>query len=329
VSARRFRPCHPAAWLAVACALGALSANVPAQSWPAKSVRLVAPYAAGGPTDGMARLIGAEMARSLGQAVVVENRPGAAGAVGADVVAKAAPDGYTVCFCTTGPTVLMPIMEPKLPYNAARDLAPVGQVHRLELSILVGPKIAAKNIAELIAFARANPGKLTYASPGSGSPNHLAGELLKTMAGLDIVHVPYKGEQPAMTDLIGGQVDMMVGSIFIGEPQVRAGKLRMLAVTGPARAPRYPEVPTVAETLPGFEASSHVGLHVPAGTPREAIDKLQAAMAAAVSQPVVRERMLGEGITPLGTGADAYGEYLRRETAKWTRLIRDTGIRLE
>jgi tripartite-type tricarboxylate transporter receptor subunit TctC len=223
----------------------------------------------------------------------------------------------------------MPIMEPKLPYNAARDLAPVGQVHRLELSILVGPKIAAKNIAELIAFARANPGKLTYASPGSGSPNHLAGELLKTMAGLDIVHVPYKGEQPAMTDLIGGQVDMMVGSIFIGEPQVRAGKLRMLAVTGPARAPRYPEVPTVAETLPGFEASSHVGLHVPAGTPREAIDKLQAAMAAAVSQPVVRERMLGEGITPLGTGADAYGEYLRRETAKWTRLIRDTGIRLE
>jgi tripartite-type tricarboxylate transporter receptor subunit TctC len=290
---------------------------------------MVAPYAAGGPTDSMARLLGTEMAKALGQPVVVENRPGAAGAVGADVVAKAAPDGYTVCFCTTGPTVLMPIMEPRLPYNAARDLAPVGQVHRLELSILVGPKVPAKNITELITFARANPGKLTFASPGSGSPNHLGGELLKSLAGLDIVHVPYKGEQPAMVDVIGGQVDMMMGSIFIGEPQVRAGKLRMLAVMGPARAPRYPDVPTVAETIPAFEASSHVGLHVPAGTPREAIEKLYGAMAAAVAQANVRERMLSEGITPLGTRPEVYAEYLRRETDKWSKLIQQTGIRLE
>lgn len=321
---------HRRPWLALLLALIAITPDpLHAQAYPNKPVRLVAPYAAGGPTDSMARLIGTEMAKTLGQPVVVENRPGAAGAVGADAVAKAAPDGYTVCFCTTGPTILMPIMEPKLPYNAARDLAPVGQVHRLELSFLVGPKLAAKNITELIAIARANPGKITYASPGSGSPNHLAGELLVSMAGINLVHVPYKGEQPAMTDLIGGQVDMMVGSIFIGEPQVKAGKLRMIALTGPARAPRFAEIPTVAESLPGFNATSHVGLHVPTGTPKDAIEKLYTAMAAAVSQPQVRERMIAEGITPLGTRPEVYGEYLRRETEKWTKLIQQNGIKLD
>lgn len=322
----RFRPFLLAS---LAAALAGTTAAALAQSWPARPVRLVAPYAAGGPTDAMARLLGAEMARSLGQTVVVENRPGAAGAVGADVVAKSPPDGYTVCFCTTGPTVLMPIMEPKLPYNATRDLAAVGQVHRLELSILVGPKIVAKNVAELVAFARANAGRLTFASPGSGSPNHLAGELLKSVSGIHIVHVPYKGEQPAMVDLIGGQVDMMMGSVFIGEPQVKAGRLRMIAVTGPARAPRHPDIPTVAETYPGFEASSHVGLHVPTGSPKEAIEKLYVAMVAAVAQPAIREKMLSEGITPLGTRPEVYAEYLRREIDKWTRLIQQTGIKLE
>lgn len=300
-----------------------------AQTWPSRPVKLVAPYAAGGPTDAMARLMAIEMAKSLGQPVLVENRPGAAGAVGADVVAKSPPDGYTVCFCTTGPTILMPLLEPKLPYNAARDLIPVGQSHRVELSILLGPRLKANTIAELIALARANPGKITFGSPGSGSPNHMAGELLKTMAGIDIIHVPYKGEQPAMVDLIGGQVDMMVGSVFIGEPQVKAGKVRMIAVTGPARALRYPEVPIVADTLPGYEATSHVGLHVSAGTPREAIDKLNTAMTYAIAQPHVREKMISEGITPLGTKADAYADYLRREIDKWTQVIKRNGIKLD
>ncbi len=299
-----------------------------AQAYPSRPVKLIAPYAAGGPTDAMARLLAVEMAKSLGQPVVVENRPGASGAIGADVVAKSPPDGYTVCFCTTGPTVLMPLLEPKLPY-ALRDLAPVGLVHRVELSILLGPKQAAKNIAELIAYAKANPGKVSFASPGAGSPNHMAGELLKTMGGVDIMHIPYKGEQPAMIDLIGGQADMMVGSIFIGEPQVKAGKLRMIAVTGPTRAPRYPEVPTVADTISGYEATSHVGLHVPAGTPADIIEKLNVAMKAAVAQPNVTEKMLSDGITPLATGVQEYEAYLQREIEKWKRVIKQNGIKLD
>ncbi|MFT4101533.1 MAG: tripartite tricarboxylate transporter substrate binding protein [Burkholderiaceae bacterium] len=328
----RRRPRRWAAWagaslVALATWAGA-SGPAGAQTYPSHPVRLIAPYAAGGPTDAMARLLAGEMAKTLGQPVVVENRPGASGAIGADVVAKSAPDGYTVCFCTTGPTVLMPLLEPKLPYSP-RDLAPVGLVHRVELSILLGPKLPVTNIAELVAYAKANPGKVSFSSPGAGSPNHMAGELLKTMGGIDMVHIPYKGEQPAMVDLIGGQADMMVGSVFIGEPQVKAGKVRMIAVTGPARAPRYPEIPTVADTISGYEATSHVGLHVPAGTPADIIDKLNAAMKAAVAQPNVTEKMLADGITPLATGVQEYEAYLQRETEKWKRVIKQNGIRLD
>ncbi len=300
-----------------------------AQSYPSRPVKLIVPYAAGGPTDVMARLISIEMTATLGQPVMVENRPGAAGAIGAEVVAKSSPDGYTVCFCPTGPSILMPLLEPKLPYNPERDLLPVGQVNRVDLSILLGPRLKVGTLAELIALARANPGKLTFASPGSGSPNHMAGELLKSMAGIDMVHVPYKGEHPAMIDLIGGQVDMLIASIFTGEPQVKAGKVRMIAVTGPTRAERFPDVPTMAESFPGCEATSHVGLHVSGGTPNEIIEKLNASMAAALAQPRLRERMLAEGITPLGTRPEAYAEYLSRERSKWSSLIKEKGIKLE
>lgn len=312
-------------------ALAFASTHAVAQSWPVRPVRLIAPYAAGGPTDVMARLLAGEMSKTLGQPVVVENRPGAAGALGADVVAKSAPDGYAVCFCTTGPTVLMPLLEPKIPYNAARDLPPVAFSHRTELSILLGPRVPAsvKTLADLIAAARAHPGKLTFSSPGAGSPNHMAGELLNTMAKIDLLHVPYKGEAPAMVDLLGGQVDVLVASVLTGEPQVKAGKVRMIAVTGPARVERFPDVPTVAETLPGYEATSHVGLHVPAGTPRDAIDRLGAALLQAISQPAVREKMISEGITPAGMKTDAYAEYLRRETDKWQQVIREQKIRLD
>jgi tripartite-type tricarboxylate transporter receptor subunit TctC len=312
-------------------AFSAVSVDALAQAWPSRPVKLIAPYAAGGPTDVMARLFAVEMSKTLGQSVVVENRPGAAGALGADVVAKSAPDGYTVCFCTTGPTVLMPLLEPKLPYNAARDLPPVAYSHRTELSVLLGPRVPAtvKTLADLIALARANPGKISFASPGSGSPNHMAGELLSTMAKIDLLHVPYKGEAPAMVDLLGGQVDVLMASVLTGEPQVKAGKVRMIAVTGPARVERYPDVPTVGETLPGYEATSHVGLHVPAGTPREAIDKLGAALFAAIAQPAVREKMISEGITPAPMKADAYAAYLRRESDKWQQVIRQQKIRLD
>lgn len=312
-------------------ALAAVSIDVHAQPYPSRPIKLIAPYAAGGPTDVMARLFAVEMTKSLGQSVVVENRPGASGALGADVVAKSAPDGYTVCFCTTGPTILMPLLESKLPYSPARDLPPVAYSHRTELSVLLGPRVPAnvKTLADLLALARANPGRITFASPGAGSPNHMAGELLNTMAKVEMLHVPYKGEAPAMVDLLGGQVDVLMASVLTGEPQVKAGKVRMIAVTGPARVERYPDVPTVAESIPGYEATSHVGLHVPAGTPREAVDKLGAALFAAVAQPAVREKMISEGITPAPMKADPYAAYLRRETDKWQQVIRQQKIRLD
>jgi len=299
-----------------------------AQAYPSRPVKMIVPFAAGGPTDIYARLMSSEMTAILGQSVIVENRPGAGGAIGAEVVAKSAPDGYTVCFCPTGATVLMPLLEPKLPYNAARDLPPVGEAYRLELAIILGPRVAAGTLAELIALAKANPGKINFATAGAGSTSHLAGELLKSMAGIDMVHVPYKGEHPAMVDLIGGQVDMMIASVFIGEPQVKAGKARMIAITGPTRAERFPDMPTIAETIPGFEATSYFGLHVSAGTPKDIIDKLSAAMATAVAQSRLRERMLAEGITPLGTRPEAYAEHLRLEREKWSALIKQKGISL-
>ena len=300
-----------------------------AQAYPSRPVKLIAPYAAGGPTDAMARLLAVEMAKSLGQPVVVENRPGASGAIGADVVAKSPPDGYTVCFCTTGPTVLMPLLEPKLPY-ALRDLAPVGLVHRVELSILLGPKQAAKNIAELIAYAKANPGKLTYSSSGIGGGTHLAGELFASMTGTKLLHVPYKGSAPAMADLLGGQVNLMFSDAPTATEHIKAGKIRALGISTKARSALMPDLPTIAEAgVPGYESNSWTALVAPAGTPAQVVARVNADMVKVLNDPATRDRLLKVGAEPMPGTPEDLGRFLRAEIAKWSKIIREADIKPE
>ncbi|MBC7378891.1 MAG: tripartite tricarboxylate transporter substrate binding protein [Burkholderiaceae bacterium] len=307
-------------------------APVPAavQNYPERPIKLVSPFPPGGPTDVMARLIGGQMARALGQPVIIENRAGAAGAIGADFVAKAAPDGYTLCYCTTGPLVTLPLLDSKLPYQPARDLLPVSQVNRLELVLVARPGLEAQNIPELVALAKARPGRITYAIPGMGGPNHLAVELLKTLASIDLLPVPFKGDQAALTDLMGGHVDLFLGSVQSAAPLVAGGKVKAIAVTGAQRSTMLPGVPTVAESgYPTYEASTFAGIHVPAGTPPAIVAKLQKAAIAAAQDATVRERMLTEGMVSVGNTAPEYTQYILGETAKWEKAMQRAGVKRE
>lgn len=299
------------------------------QVYPNKAVKLVAPFPPGGPTDVMARVVGAEIAKALGQSIFVENRPGAAGAIGADYVAKSAPDGYTICFCTTGPLVTLPLLDPKLPFVPATDLVPVSQVNRLELVLAARNSLEASTIQQVVAAAKANPGRLTYATPGTGSPNHLAMELLKMMAGIDIVPVPFKGDQPALNDLLGGHVDLFIGAVLSAAPLIKSGKIKAVAVTGAQRSRLLTDTPTIAESgFPSYEASTFAGIHAPRDTPKSIIDRLHAAVAAAVAVPAIQERMASEGMVAVSSRPEAYAEYLRGESEKWARVMKQSGIKL-
>ncbi|MBC7380364.1 MAG: tripartite tricarboxylate transporter substrate binding protein [Burkholderiaceae bacterium] len=300
------------------------------QNYPDRPIKLVSPFPPGGPTDVMARLIGGQMARALGQPVIIENRAGAAGAIGADYVAKSAPDGYTVCYCTTGPLVTLPLMDSRLPYQPARDLLPVSQVNRLELVLIARNGLEAQNIPELVTLAKARPGRITYAIPGMGGPNHLAVELLKTMASIDLLPVPFKGDQAALTDLMGGHVDLFLGSVQSAAPLVAAGRLKAIAVTGAQRSPMLPGVPTIAESgYPAYEASTFAGIHVPPGTPPAIVAKLQKAAIAAAQDATVRERMLTEGMVAVGNTAPEYTQYIAGETTKWEKTMQRAGVKRE
>jgi tripartite-type tricarboxylate transporter receptor subunit TctC len=249
----RSRPMRALAYrLSTALVLGfgtVIAAPAAAQAYPSKAVRLVVPFAAGGVTDVMARLIGGEMARHLGQPVTVDNRAGAGGAIAAEHVAKSPADGYTLCFCTTGPMALIPILDARLPYDPLRDLAPVSHLHNVDNVIIARPTLPANTVAELVALARSNPDKLTYGTPGIGGPQHLSGELLNTMAGIRLVHVPFKGEAPSITDLMGGQIDLVFASVLAAVPHIKSGKVKAVAVPHRTRAELLPDVPTVAEGL--------------------------------------------------------------------------------
>ena len=316
--------------MAIAAATIALCpATIFAQGFPSKPVKLVAPFPPGGPTDVMARVVGAEMAKPLAQAVIIENRPGAAGAIGADFVAKAAPDGYTICFCTTGPLVTLPLLDPNLPFKPNRDLIPVSQVNRLELVLAARNNLEAGTLQQIVGNARSQPGKMTYATPGTGSPNHLAMELFKMMAGVNIVPVPFKGDQPALNDLLGGHVDLFIGAVLSAAPLIKSGKIKAIAVTGANRSRMLPEVPTISEAgFPGYEASTFAGIHAPAGTPRPIIDRLNSAVATAVAQSSVQERMANEGMVAVSSQPDAYAAYILGETEKWARVMKQSGIKL-
>lgn len=270
--------------------------------YPNKPIRFVVPAATGGPTEITARLIGQKMQETLGQPVIIDARPGAGGNLGADLVAKAAPDGYTILMATIGTHAVNQTLYKKLPFDPTRDFAPVSQVVQYPLILVVNPKLPVNNVRELIAYAKKNPGKLNRASGGSGTSMHLSGELFRAQAGIDMPHIPYKGSAPALTDLIGGQVDLMFDSMITALPQVQSGKLRALAVTGGKRSPAVPEIPTVAESgLPGYSAVGWIGVIAPAGTPQPVIAKLNDAIVKALNNPEVRATLIAQAAESVGS----------------------------
>jgi tripartite-type tricarboxylate transporter receptor subunit TctC len=314
---------HTACLLALALTAGAACA----QSFPTKPIRILIGFPPGGGIDIVARMLAPRLSESLGQPVVVDNRAGANGIIATETVAKAAPDGYNIFFGTTGNLSVNPALYPKLPFNIERDFAPLTQVSSVAFLLYVNPSVPAKTLADLIAHAKANPGKVHFYSSGNGGLPHLAGELLKSVAAISIVHVPYKGSAPGMSDLIGGHVQLGFDAVAIGLPQVKAGKLRAIAATTPKRLPVLPDVPTASETLPGFEVVNWYGMVVPAGTPGAVIARLHAEIVKAMSIPDVRERLLAQATDPVGSTPKEFGAFRKAEEAKWARVIKAASIR--
>ncbi|MGQ0544270.1 MAG: Bug family tripartite tricarboxylate transporter substrate binding protein [Betaproteobacteria bacterium] len=315
----------------VAAMLIALAPSLAAaQAYPAKAVHIINPFTAGGPVDLLARAVGQKLHETWGQPVVVETRAGAAGNIGIEYVARQPADGYTLLVMPTGNAVVNPHIYPKLPYDPLKDFAPVTLLATVENVLVVHPSVKAGSVQELIALARANPGKLSFPSPGVGSQAHVAGEMLQSMANVKMLHVPYKGMAPAMNDLLGGQVSFMFLSISSALKQVEAGKLRALGVASLQRSSAAPNLPTVAEQgLPGFEAVSWYALMAPTGTPKEVVDKIAADSARALKAPDVRDRLVGLGANPVGNTPAELGQMLKKEHAFWGDFIRKAGIKAE
>ena len=307
---------------AVTFAGGWAAQSAPAQGYPTKPVRLIVGFPPGGATDLVARLLAPKFAELLKQQVIVDNRAGANGTIGADVAAKAAPDGHTLHIATLGALVISPAIT-SVHYDPIKDFSPIGQAVSLQNIFIVHPSLPVRTLKDLIALAKAKPGALNYASSGLGSPGHLAGELFNNMAKVNIVHVPYKGGGPAITDLIAGHVEIFVAVISTAVPQVNAGKARALAVTGAKRTLALPDVPTVAEAgLKGYEASNWYGLVAPAGTPKTIIDLLNKDLVAILNKPDVRDTLLKSGIETAPGSPEQFRAYINSETSKWTRVIK-------
>ena len=315
---------------AIACiaALGFASIHAQPANYPTKPIRLIVPFPPGGATDILARAVAQRWTEALGQSVVVENRPGAGGNIGSDLVAKASPDGYTLLMGTVGTHAINASLYPSMPYDHVKDFAPVILVAGVPNVMEVNPGVPAKTVQEFIAYAKANPGKINFASSGNGTSIHLSGELFKVMTGVQMTHVPYKGSAPALTDLIGGQVQVMFDNLPPSLPHIKAGKLRALAVTSAARTPALPDVPTVAESgVPGFEASSWFGVLAPAGTPRPIIDRLNAEVAKWLATPEAKERMVSLGANAMGGSPEDFAAHIRAETAKWAKVVKESGAK--
>jgi tripartite-type tricarboxylate transporter receptor subunit TctC len=311
-----------------AVALSAMSRLARAQIYPARPVRIIVPFAAAGAFDIMARLIGQWLSERLGQQFVVENRPGAGGNIGTEVVVRAPADGYTLLMVGT-PGAINATLYDKLNFNFIRDIAPVAGVIRGPYVMVVNPSVPAKTVPEFVAYAKANPGKISMGSPGVGTSPHVAGELFKMMAGVDMVHVPYRGAGPALVDLIAGQVQVTFASMPSSVGYIRTGKLRALAVTTATRSEVLPDVPTVGEFVPGYEASGWYGIGAPKGTPVEIIDMLNKEINAALGDPKMKARLADLGGTPLlGSPAD-FGKLIADETEKWGKVVKFTGIKAD
>jgi tripartite-type tricarboxylate transporter receptor subunit TctC len=318
------------AMILAAWAVQASRSSALAQQYPTGPIRLVVTFAAGGSSDVLARSVAKAMSEGLGQTIVVENRAGAGGNIGATAVARADADGYTALFGTNGTLAIGPALYKNLQYDPVHDLAPVGMLHQLPNVLIVHPTVPATSLRELIEYARSNPGKLTFASAGVGSASHLAGELLKAAANIDILHVPYKGGGAAMPDLLAGRVSMMIETIPNALPAVRSGMLRALGVTTPARSSAAPELPTLAEAgLPGFEVSSWTGLFVPAGTPRAIIERLNAETIRIARDPAYLEQIKIMGTEVTSSTPEALGEFMVKDIANWTVAVQRSGARVE
>jgi len=314
-------------FLALLCALPLLAA---ADAYPSKPIRFVVPYPAGGPLDTIARLLGQKVSESVKQPVVVDNKPGAGGNIGADAVAKSPADGYTILMGAVATHAINPTLYASIPYDPVRDFIPVTQVASTPNVLVVNPSVPAASVREFIAYAKANPGKLNFGSGSTGSAGHLAGELFKTQAGVEMTHVPYKGAAPAMNDLVGGQIQLMFDNLASSLGQVKAGRVRALAVTTARRTSLAPDLPTIAESgLPGFDINTWFGIFVPANTSREVVERLHAEFTRALALPDVKERMLALGAEPVGSRPDEFAAYIRAEGEKYARLIKASGAKAD
>jgi tripartite-type tricarboxylate transporter receptor subunit TctC len=313
--------------LLLAAAFAAFAAH--SQDWPQRTVRIIVPFPAGGSADLMPRIVAEKLSEKWGQAVIVENRPGAAGNIGAAAVYQAEPDGYTLLSAPPPPLVINRLLYPKLGYDSTR-FVPMTVIGAIPNVLLVHPKVAASTVQEFIEHVKNNPGKLNYASQGNGTTSHLTAELFKTMAGgLAIAHVPYKGTAPALADLLAGHVEMMCDNLGVSLPHVRAGKLKALAVASAKRVPALPGVPALAETLPGFEAVAWFGIVGPPGTPAAIADKVAAGVADALKQPEVQKRLAELTAEPMGLTPAQTAAYMKQETERWSAVIRAAGVKLE
>jgi tripartite-type tricarboxylate transporter receptor subunit TctC len=316
--------------LVIAACTTALTAVVAgaADTYPVKPIRLIVPFPPGGPADALARMVGDRLSASLGQSVIVDNRPGAAGNIGMELAAKAAPDGYTLVLAPAGNLTVNPSLYRNVPYDVARDFAPVTVIAAVPNILVVNPAVPAQDLADLIRYAKANPGRLNYSSPGSGSGAHLAGELLKSAAGIDVVHVPYNGIAPAVTAVIAGDVQLMFAGAPSALPQVNGGKLRALAVASPKRIVAAPALPTLDESgLPGFDVTSWYSIVAPAGTPPAVIERLQREIARALDNPDIRAKLAGLGAEPIGNSPAEFAAMIKSETAKWSKIVKDANIK--
>ena len=304
----------------------ALFPQVHAQDFPSRPIHIIVPLPPGGSNDVLARILGQKMSEAFNQPVVVENKPGAAGNIGTDFTAKAAPDGYTIAIAPNQTVAVNPVLYPKLPFDAIKDLEGISMLGRVPMVLVVSPKISASTVAELIAQAKANPDKLSYASAGSGSPQHMAAEVFKAMTGTRITQIPYKGSAPALVDVLSGVVDVMFCPINSALPHIRSGRLRALGTSGPQRLALLPDVPTVAETVPNFESDIWIGMVAPAKTPPAIINKLNAELRRSLALPDVRDKLAEQGIYVESSSAAAFTKLIASDQKRWAAVIKAANI---
>jgi tripartite-type tricarboxylate transporter receptor subunit TctC len=316
-------------WLGALLGLCAASTAF-AQAFPSKPVRLIVPFPPGGAVEFYARTVQSRLAETLGQPVLIENRAGAGGMIGTDLVAKSPPDGYTLVVGNIAALAMNVGLYAKMPYDPVKDLTPIMRTVAVDYAMVVHPSVPAGTVGELVAYAKANPGKLSYGSAGAGSAPHLSMELFKQRAGIDLVHIPFKGGGPMVTDLLGGQIQVVIADQANLMPHVKAGRLRALAVGTLVRSAVYPEIPTIAESgYPGFEARAWQGIAGPAGMPPDVVKQLQAAIAKVMAMPDVRARLVEGGLDPIVSSPEEFGEFIRTEIAKWSKVAKDVGARVD